>query len=297
MAQFHAVFLSEAAASCAFTPTSTSINNSKPFQTQDLHYREHNYSKPKIISVFAAVSVGWCEECWPRVLYCGALTGGAPWWQHRCQRHWPRQVLLVTSVSLSALSVALVSNTQSSPHPCSFPGQQLRDTGSICPQLPPPSLQRTAARGHHSPRKVTPDSRGSLVGLQSLLAGSCCWNCQQGCHVWGWFPHPAAHTGTAGTQVRLWLINNNSLQADDSRPCFSSVWIWQLQGTDAWRFVLSFSNTPNMPSALLTPLLFLLPYDPWLQLISKRRQAQLLQIAVMFKLAPWWILEVANKKC
>lgn len=147
------------------------------------------------------------------------------------------------------------------------------------------------------PGKSAPDSRGALVGLQSLLAGSCCWNCQQGCHVWGWFPHPAAHTGTAGTQVRLWLTNNNSLQAGDSRPCFSSVWIWQLQGTDAWRFVLSFSNTPNVPSALLTPLLFLLPYDPWLQLISKRRQAQLLQIAVMFKLAPWWIFEVANKKC
>lgn len=68
MGQFHAVFLSEAAASCAFTHTSTSINSSKPFQIQDLPHRKRSYLKPKIISAFTAVSVGWCEPMlapWP----------------------------------------------------------------------------------------------------------------------------------------------------------------------------------------------------------------------------------------
>lgn len=115
MAQFHAVFLSGAAASCAFTHTSTSINNSKPFQTQDLHHRRHKYLKPKIISVFAAVSVHWCEP----VLALWPVLGSPHWWgtvvTAQLPKHCPRQVLLVTRVSLSALSVALLNNLQLSP--------------------------------------------------------------------------------------------------------------------------------------------------------------------------------------
>lgn len=49
--------LSEAAGSCALTHTSTSINNSEPFQIQDLPYRKCNSFRPKIISVFSAVSL------------------------------------------------------------------------------------------------------------------------------------------------------------------------------------------------------------------------------------------------
>lgn len=241
MAQFHAVFLSEAAASCAFTHTSTSINNSNPFQTQDLHHRKQT----TIWNLKLSLSL----QLYPRVgVSQWSTPGGTLWWQHSCQRHWPCQVLLVTSVCLSALSVALVNNIQLSPHLCSSPGQEMRDTGSICPRLSVPSLPRTVSRGDQSLRKVCP-------WLQGLFAGSCFWNCQQGCHVWRWLQHPAARTGTRGAQVGLGLINN-SLQADNSRPCFSSIWISQLQGTDAWRFVHCFSNTPNMHSALLTPPCF-----------------------------------------
>lgn len=289
MAQFHAVFLSGAAASCAFTHTSTSINNSKPFQTQDLHHRRHKYLKPKIISVFAAVSVDWCEP----------VLGSPHWWgtvvTAQLPKHWPRQVLLVTSVSLSALSVALLNNIQLSPLLTSRTGAERHR--QHLPTVICTISAKDSVHGSPKPQESLPLTPGTLwlVCSHSLLAPAS-RIAKQGWHVWRWFLHPAAHTGTTGTQVRLWLINN-SLQADNSRPCFSSVWIRQLQGTDAWRFVHSFSNTPNVHSALLTPLLFLFPYDPWLQLISTWRQAQLLQIAVMFKLAQWWILEATNKKC
>lgn len=110
------------------------------------------------------------SQCWPSGLCCGVLPGGASWWQHSCQRHWPHQVLLVASVSLSALSLALLNNIQLSPRLCSSPGQELRDTGSICPQLFMPSLPRTASRSHQ-PQESLPLTPGTLwlVCSHSLL--------------------------------------------------------------------------------------------------------------------------------
>lgn len=231
---------------------------------------KYSHSKPKIICAFSAVSVGWS---W------GALSAGAPWWQHSCQRHWPPQVLLVTRVSLSALSVALVNNIQLSPRLCASPEQELRDTGSICPLLSLPALRRTESRGRQSPRKVCPR-------LQGLFA----WSVVAPC--WILLPELPC-VKEVPTEPRWgcdWSITPCKLQT----LLFLSL---NLTATGHWCWKVCPFIFKHSKGALCSPHPLAFLYDPWLQLISKWRQGQLLQIAVMFKLAPWWIPEVANKKC
>lgn len=172
------------------------------------------------------------SQCWP----CGALPGGTLWWQHSAKgtghvRYFLSPVCLCQHWAWLWWTTFSCHLTSARPQDRSWETQAAFFHSYLCHLCQGQRPDITKASG-----KSAPDSRDSLVGLQSLLTGSCFRNCQQGCHVWRCFLHPAAHTGTAGTQVRLRLIND-SLQADNSRSCFSSVWIWQLQGTDAWRFV------------------------------------------------------------
>lgn len=158
MAQFHAVFFIWSSCQLCLYSHQHIYQQLRAFSNTRLAPTENTTIWNLKLSLSSQLCrVGWCEPCG---LCCGALTGGAPWWQHSCQRHWPPQVLLVTSVSLSAPSMALVNNIQLSPHLCSPPGQELRDTGSICAQLSLPCLQGTVSRGHQSLRRGCPWLQG-----------------------------------------------------------------------------------------------------------------------------------------
>lgn len=244
--------------------------------------KTNNYLKPKIISVFAAVSTGWCEPVEHSLVgHCGDSTAAKGTGHVRyflspvcvCQ-HW---VWLWWTTFNCHLTSARRQDRSWETQGAFGRGYPCHLCQGQCPEV-------TKASG-----KSVPDSRDSLLGTASGIANKDAM-CEGGSNIllhtqaqqeprWGWD----------------WLIIPCRQTTPDLAFPQSEFHSYRALMPEGLSIPFQKLQTCTLLSS--PPLLFLLLCDPWLQLISMWRQAQLLQIAIMFKLAPWWILEAAYKKC